>query len=75
MKAGNDCPTTGTTLATKGRYFKSFIVTGKAHSRRVSETSTPYHENGSEIRPILVELLVWAEESLPPLLALLDTPT
>jgi hypothetical protein len=42
---------------------------------RIGDFDSPYHENGSEVRPILVELLEWAEESLPPLLPLLDSPT
>jgi hypothetical protein len=41
---------------------------------RIGDFDSPYHDNGSDIRPILVELLEWAEESLPPLLAMIETP-
>ena len=41
---------------------------------RIGDFDSPYHGNGSEVQPILVQQLEWAEESLPPLLTLLDKP-
>jgi hypothetical protein len=38
---------------------------------RIGDIDSPYHENRSEVRPILVELVEWAESALPPLLRLL----
>lgn len=34
----------------------------------IGDFDSPYHPNRSEVRPILVELLEWAEGALPPLL-------